>query len=253
VPQRPGDVYSDAVLAVERAALAGEATASNDEDGMWAIGHPLLASREPVILGALAVCRLGGPFSREQSELFAYLAAQTAASIEAIDLHERLRNPDLQDELAGLPNHRSFRALLRADVERAQRGGQPLSVLVVDLDDLRRINAEQGFAAGDEALSTAADVLREHVDAEPARLGSARLVVALVDSTLDASAVVGRDVQAALALRGLSSTVGIADLSIRVTTAEALIAGAEVACREARRGGNGRLAGFRGPYSVARP
>jgi len=252
VPRRPGEGDSDALLTVEQAALGGEATASNDEHGVWAIGGPLLASRDPEILGALAVCRADGPFTREQSELFAYLAAQTAASIEAIDLHERLRNPEFQDELTGLANHRRFRELLSADVEGSLRCARPLSVLLIELDDLRRINAERGFAAGDETLVATADVLREQAGDEPARIGGGTLAVTLADSTLDVAVAVGGELQAELARRGLSASIGIASLSNRVATTEALIAGAEAACREARRAGKGRLAGFRGPYEASR-
>ncbi|MBE2317286.1 GGDEF domain-containing protein [Solirubrobacter sp. CPCC 204708] len=249
VPARSGDADSEALLSVERAALAGDATASSDDHGLWAIGRPLLASRDPVILGALAVCRTSGPFSREQSELLAYLAAQTAASIEAIDLHERLRNPDLQDELTGLANHRRFRDLLHADVQRACASGRPLSVLVVELDDLRRLNAEHGFAAGDEALLVAAAVMRAHTGADAARIGAGTLAAVLTGADLDACAAAGREVQAALLQRGLSASVGVADASRRLTTPEALIAGAEAACRQARAAGEGRLAAFRGPYA----
>lgn len=252
VPSRPGDGDSDALLEVERAALAGEAAAATDERGLWAIGRPLLAAREPEVLGALAVCRADGPFTREQSELLAYLAAQTAASIDAIDLHERLRSPQLQDELTGLASHRHFRALLREEIEHAQRSGRSLSVLVVELDELRRVNAELGFAAGDEVLIAAAAVLREHSGGRPARIGGGTLAVILPDSTLDMSAVIGREIQDQFAGRGLSGSIGIASLSSRVRTTEALIAGAETSCREARGAGKGRLAGFRGPYEASR-
>jgi diguanylate cyclase (GGDEF)-like protein len=251
VPQRAGDGETGAELEVERAALAGEATACDDRHGLWALGRPLLASREPKILGALAVCREDGPFTREQRELFTYLAAQTAASIEAIDLHERLRNPGLQDELTGLANHCRFRELLDAAIERSRLRGDPLSVLVVELDELRRINGEQGFAAGDEVLLAAAAVLREQVREEPARIGGGTLAITLADSTLDAAASVGGGIQVALARRGLSTNIGIASLCHRVATPEALIAGAEAACREARDAGPGRLAGFRGPYEAS--
>jgi diguanylate cyclase (GGDEF)-like protein len=252
VPHQPGAAESEALRDVENAALAGEPSPSAETGGWSAMARPLLAHRddEGAILGAIAVCRAGGPFSREQSDLFSYLAAQTAASIEAIDLHEQLRHPVMQDDLTGLANHRRFRELLRREVERALRSQCPLSVLVVEIGDLRRMNAQQGFQAGDDALRTAAAVIREQLgsDVEAARLAAATLAVALADTGVDAASALGDRVRAALALHGMSASAGVAELAARVASPEALIAAAEAACDEAVHAGRNRTVGFRGPY-----
>jgi len=253
VPQQPGALEAEPLDAVERAALAGEISPTADAAGWWAMARPLVAQREPegAVLGAIAVCRAGGRFSREQSDLFTYLAAQTAASIETIDLHEQLRHPVTQDDLTGLANHRRFQELLRREVEHARAAQHPLSLLLIDVDDLRQVNADQGFEAGDEALRTAAAVVREHTKAEPeaARLGGSALAVVLADTNLDAASAVGDVIRAALALHDMTASVGIAELSARVATPEALIGAAEAARDEAKRAGRNRTVGFRGPYA----
>ena len=250
VPYQPGAADCEALAAVERAALAGDPAPSVSAGGWTAIARPLVACHEPgrAILGAIAVCRAGGRFAREQIDLFSYLATQTAASIEAIGLHEQLRHPVIQDHLTGLANRQRLQALLRAEVDEAQRLRQPLSVLVVELEGLRELNAQAGFEAGDEALRIGAAVMREHAGPtiEPARLGGATLAVVLPRMGIGDVSALGDAVAAALAWHGISARSGSAELSPRVAGAEALLAAAEAARDEARRAGNHRTVAFRG-------
>jgi hypothetical protein len=89
VPHEPGAAESAALLAAERAALAGHTGVAEACDGWWAIARPLTSGRRTT--GAVAACRATGPFSDDEAELFAYLVAQAAASLETIDLNELLQ------------------------------------------------------------------------------------------------------------------------------------------------------------------
>lgn len=89
VPHQPGGAESVALLAAERAALAGHTFVAEDGDGWWAIAHPLVSGRRT--LGAVAACRATGHFTHDETELFAYLVAQAAASLETIDLNGLLQ------------------------------------------------------------------------------------------------------------------------------------------------------------------
>jgi hypothetical protein len=89
VPHQPGGAESLALLAAERAALAGHAPVAEAFDGWWAIARPLRSGRRT--MGAVAACRATGPFSDDETELFAYLVAQAAASLETIELNELLQ------------------------------------------------------------------------------------------------------------------------------------------------------------------
>jgi diguanylate cyclase (GGDEF)-like protein len=104
--------------------------------------------------------------------LFGGVAAMAAASVvnqassEVSALRSELAN--LQDEhghllrlaesdpLTGCPT----RQALRAWFERWE-GGEPVSVVLIDVDDLKRINARHGHGAGDEALRLVAEVLKQ--------------------------------------------------------------------------------------------
>jgi hypothetical protein len=91
-PGFPPAAEPEALLAAERAALAGHAAPASRYASGWAIARGLRPGGDDGgTLGAIAVCRSSRPFSRDEEELFSYLAAQAAASIETVDLHERLR------------------------------------------------------------------------------------------------------------------------------------------------------------------
>lgn len=67
-------------------------------------------------------------------------------------LIDELRDNSLQDPLTKLANRRAWTAKLEEDRKQAIRSGLPLSVAMIDLDDMKQINDEQGHAAGDRVL-----------------------------------------------------------------------------------------------------
>ena len=69
---------------------------------------------------------------------------------------DRLSHLSTTDTLTDLANRRAFEARLHEEWQRARRYGSPLSLLLIDIDGLKRINDERGHAAGDEVLRTAA-------------------------------------------------------------------------------------------------
>jgi two-component system, cell cycle response regulator len=63
------------------------------------------------------------------------------------------------DALTGLANQRALRRRLIDDLHRARRYGSPVSLLVADVDGLKRINDERGHAAGDRVIRRVADAI----------------------------------------------------------------------------------------------
>ncbi len=101
-------------------------------------------------------------------------------------LEENLHYVSTHDSLTGLANRFAFdEALARLD----ERGPHPVGVLMVDLDELKRINDEQGHAAGDTMLRRVAEVLKATFRADDvvARIGGDEFVV--LTSGRDAEAV----------------------------------------------------------------
>ena len=63
------------------------------------------------------------------------------------------------DALTGLPNRRALRRRLTDDLSRARRYGSPVSLLLLDVDGLKRINDERGHGAGDRVIRRVADAI----------------------------------------------------------------------------------------------
>ena len=135
-----------------------------------ALGVLSVASHEPLEFGAPEV------------ELLEGLTAQVATALKGIRLYQelsesreelqRLNNQLMEsmgvehhlartDSLTGIPNRRFIDETIDSEYGRASRYGQPLSVVMVDLDHLKEINDDYGHAAGDEALKFLANSARE--------------------------------------------------------------------------------------------
>jgi len=68
------------------------------------------------------------------------------------EANRELREMSLRDELTGLPNRRHFTLDLGRNVEMVRRIGRPLSCILVDIDDFKRVNDRYGHPEGDAVL-----------------------------------------------------------------------------------------------------
>jgi diguanylate cyclase (GGDEF)-like protein len=75
---------------------------------------------------------------------------------------ERAATLATSDPLTGLPHKQAFLARLGDELARARRTGQPLAVIMIDVDELRDLNETHGEASGDRALAEVAGILRDH-------------------------------------------------------------------------------------------
>ena len=80
---------------------------------------------------------------------------------ELAEANARLAQLAVTDGLTGLYNHRHFHERLALEVERSQRSGLPLSLLMLDVDHFKQFNDTFGHPAGDEVLRQLARVLAE--------------------------------------------------------------------------------------------
>jgi diguanylate cyclase (GGDEF)-like protein len=108
------------------------------------------------------------------------------ASIYNIELFREVERQAKTDGLTGLANRRTFIETLGAEVERANRYGSKLSMLMIDMDHLKVVNDTLGHTAGDAALTRVAQVIRDSVRTSdvPARYGGDEFSVVLVETGL---------------------------------------------------------------------
>lgn len=90
------------------------------------------------------------------------------------------------DSLTGLANRRTLDEMLQQEWLRAQRSGQPLSVMMIDADHFKAFNDRHGHPSGDEALRTLAHLIGRHVRRPAdlaARYGGEEFAVVLPETT----------------------------------------------------------------------
>lgn len=129
------------------------------------------------------------------------VALLTAAStIVTASENGRLFKASTIDSLTGLPGHRYFHERLASEIQAADRFGEPLSVLWLDIDDFGRFNRLAGHDAGDEVLQSVASALRAATDTADiaCRLGGDEFAVISRGSGLGGSLATTDRVRAAL-------------------------------------------------------
>jgi diguanylate cyclase (GGDEF)-like protein len=205
------------------------------------------------VLGVISVARSDGAFEDGERQLFAYLARQAGISVENVGLHEQVQRQAVTDELTGLFNHRRFVEALELEAERARRFDQPVGLVMVDLDDFKAVNDTYGHQQGDEVLRQVAGLMRSYsreIDA-PARYGGEELAIVLPQTDLNGATRLAERLRAgieALAIPRLSgggsmrvtASIGVASLPESGGDVERLIAAADAALYEAKRGGKNK-------------
>ena len=123
-----------------------------------------------------------------------------------IDITERKRSEEqaryqaTHDALTGLANYREFLDALEREVRRGERAHHAFAVLLLDVDDLKRINDRWGHLTGNRALRRLAEVMKEQSRATDlaARYGGDEFAVLLVDADPGTARQIAQRVEKAL-------------------------------------------------------
>ena len=143
----------------------------------------------------------GRRFSDGESKLLRAMANQAASALENARLLRQLRDAAETDLVTGVYSHRHLQDRVRQETARAARGHAPLSVLMIDLDDFKRINDDHGHLAGDRVLRAIAGALRAAVRTSDvvARYGGDEFVVLMPDTDESEARRVAERAEAAVA------------------------------------------------------
>ncbi|MEA2354608.1 MAG: hypothetical protein QOD61_737, partial [Solirubrobacteraceae bacterium] len=250
----PTATFQGALKAAEEAALRSGNSGAGSVGQASALAHVLRGSDgSDEVLGVISVARDERAFDPGERDLFAYLARQAGVSIENVGLHEQVQRQALTDELTGLFNHRRFVEALTAESERARRFSQSVGLVMLDLDDFKAVNDTYGHQQGDQVLRSVADLMRTYsreIDS-PARYGGEELAVVLPQTELDGAYQLAERLRTGIerleiplvaggGTMRVTASLGVASLPGNAEDPARLIASADAALYEAKRGGKNR-------------
>lgn len=209
------------------------------------------------------------PFFDEHGQVFQYVSIRTditerkkaenvlAQARQTLEENNRnLARLAHLDALTGLANRRRFDQIIDVEFRRTLRVGQPLSLLMIDVDFFKRYNDLYGHVAGDDCLKQVADILRTNQRRAgdlAARYGGEEFVVILPNTDSGGAALVAENIRAqteSVNILHSASDLGKVTLSIGVysmvpvrekNTAQELVQLADAFLYQAKHAGRNRV------------
>jgi diguanylate cyclase len=211
--------------------------------------------------GTLNIYRDGHQtFSADEFELAKRYADAAALAIDNAHIRATLEHQAQTDPLTGLWNHRAFHERLRRELLRASANHSEVALVMLDLDDFKKVNDVHGHAVGDEVLAELGDLLRGMIRASDAvcRIGGEEFAIIAPASDLAsarglAERIAERVGETSFEAAGpVTVSVGLAMGPEHAANPRELIACAEVAMMAAKARGKRRVMVF-GEAAEERP
>jgi diguanylate cyclase (GGDEF)-like protein len=213
------------------------------------IAVPLIARGR--LKGALNIYRVGedAAFSDEEFLLATRFGDAAALAIDNAHIRARLEHQASTDALTGLYNHRAFHDTLRREVMRASAEHDTVALVMLDIDDFKKVNDVYGHGVGDQLLLQVADVLRASVRSTDVvcRIGGEEFAVILPSGDLRSSVTLAERVADELgqleaeAAGRLTVSTGVAVGPEHAANPRELVACAEAAMMTAKTRGKGLI------------
>ncbi|SFB24672.1 diguanylate cyclase (GGDEF) domain-containing protein [Collimonas sp. OK607] len=227
---------------------------------MWWLAHAIFAAGFFLLsYGVVQAFLTTRSFSTiySQEEMMARLAAAMARTENALRELERtnrtLERLAATDPLTGADNRRRFTEQVEAEMARIHRGGEPFSVLALDLDNFKAINDRYGHQAGDDILKgfvqRCLDAIRPYDGV--ARVGGEEFMVLLPRTVLEAARDIAERLRASIASSSFESgrqrqipvtvSIGVSQFGRDGDTIDAIVSAADERLYDAKHQGRNRV------------
>jgi len=223
------------------------------------IAVPLVARGH--LKGTLNIYRGGyQEFTEDEFRLVVRFADAAALAIDNAHIRASLERQAQTDPLTGLWNHRAFHERLRDELLAASTEQKPVALVMLDLDDFKRVNDVYSHATGDHVLSEVASILLSSVRSSDTvcRIGGEEFAIIVPSSGLPDAFRLAERLQERVAgatfgpVGPVSLSVGIASGPTHAANPRELVACAEVAMMTAKARGKGTIVVFQ-EDSLERP
>ena len=221
------------------------------------VAVPILGARD--VLGAICMTDRRGDlaFARGDVAALRMFAAGAALALErerALDSAEAYAHAAAVDPVTGVFNRRYFQVRLDEELQRSHRHQIPLALLMIDVDDFKRVNDSHGHLAGDTILRDVGEILRRSVRVFDvcARFGGEEFVIIMPGSSSENALRIAerirerietyRPADRVLATTRVTVSVGLAVSSPEATVGQ-LLERADQALYAAKRAGKNCIRG----------
>lgn len=211
---------------------------------------PLIMRTRTIGAIFLQDCKMPRPWSIDDLTFFGALADQLSVAVENADLHEEKKLQAVTDGLTGISNRRNFNDCFYKEFERARRYAEPMTLAVVDLDFLKKINDTYGHTAGDNAIKAVASVLStssRSIDVA-ARYGGEEFCLLLPNTLLEESLLIAERIRKLISETELeeagatiSASIGVANFPLHATDPDELFKRADEALYKAKSCGRNKV------------
>lgn len=141
------------------------------------------------INGCKGVMVVGKDSLENHIGLFSFIANYCALFMQNVELLEQTNKYANTDTLTGLYTHRGFQEVLTVELKKAEENESNLSIIMLDINNISKINRELGHAKGDEVIKLLAEKVKQNIRStdKAGRYGGDEIAIILPDtSTADA-------------------------------------------------------------------
>jgi diguanylate cyclase (GGDEF) domain len=159
--------------------------------GDTAIVFPLVSrsqNEEKIVLGGLVLGKPEVRLTEKEAEISMMFVDLLSSSLYNARLVQQLNRMATTDVLTGINNRRQFMSEVEKAIAHTNRNHQPLSLIMLDIDNFKRFNDIYGHLGGDRVLAEMGEILkqsiRKNVDI-PARYGGEEFVIVMPYTRID--------------------------------------------------------------------
>jgi diguanylate cyclase (GGDEF)-like protein len=184
------------------------------------LGAPIVAKGKTIACFSLYELE-AGVYRQRHTELLAAYAAQAALALQNARLFSEIEQLATHDDLTGIFNRRYFIELGEREFNRSKRYNRELSVVMLDIDNFKRVNDQYGHSIGDQVLHIIAERCKSNIREVDilGRYGGEEFIVFLPEASAGEALTIAERLRKNIARMPITTTAGQINLTVSLGTA----------------------------------